>query len=49
MALTAADFPVLVAAGLMAALAAIVPRLLSGPVERPDPAAIFLSGAAHLR
>jgi hypothetical protein len=38
MALTSADFPVLVAAGLMAALAAIVPRLLSGPAEQPDPA-----------
>ncbi|HEY2254763.1 MAG TPA: FUSC family protein [Variovorax sp.] len=39
MALTPADFPVVVAAGLMAALASIIPRLLSGPAEQPDPSA----------
>lgn len=35
--LTAADIPTLIVAGLMAALASIIPRLLSGPAERPDP------------
>ncbi len=33
--LTSADLPVIVAAGLIAAVAAIVPRVLSGPAERP--------------
>ncbi|MBN9561270.1 MAG: FUSC family protein [Alphaproteobacteria bacterium] len=37
--LTRADFPTLGIAGLIAALAAIVPRLLSGPAEHPALAA----------
>jgi len=37
--LTAADFPAIGIAGLIAAVAAIVPRLLSGPAEHPAVAA----------
>jgi hypothetical protein len=36
--LTAADLPAVVLAGLVAAVASIVPRVLSGPAERPAPA-----------
>lgn len=36
--LTAADLPAVGLAGLVAAVASIVPRMLSGPAERPAPA-----------
>jgi hypothetical protein len=47
--LTPVDIPALLAAGLMAALAAIIPRLLSGPAERPDPPAPPLDVVPHGR
>jgi uncharacterized membrane protein YccC len=42
--LTTADFGTIVVAGLIAALAAIVPRLLSGPAEHPAVALTTLPG-----
>jgi hypothetical protein len=36
--LTRGDLPMVAVAGLIAALSAIVPRMLSGPAERPEPA-----------
>ncbi|MEJ8848465.1 FUSC family protein [Variovorax rhizosphaerae] len=36
--LTGADFPTIAVAGLIAAVASIVPRMLSGPAEQPVPA-----------
>lgn len=38
--LTTADLPTVVVAGLIAALASIVPRVLSGPAEHPPPAPV---------
>jgi hypothetical protein len=36
--LSASDWPTIVGAGLVAGLAAVVPRILSGPAEQPPPA-----------
>jgi Fusaric acid resistance protein-like len=44
--LTSADLPMVLVAGLIAALAAIVPRLLSGPAEHPVVALSVSSGTA---
>jgi hypothetical protein len=41
--LSSVDLPVVVVAGLLAALASIVPRVLSGPAEHPPPVAAPLS------
>jgi hypothetical protein len=46
MRLTFADLPLVAGAGLIAALAAIIPRLLSGPAEHPASASPTLSTAA---
>jgi Fusaric acid resistance protein-like len=37
--LSVSDWPTIVGAGLVAALAAVIPRILSGPVEQPAPTA----------
>ncbi|WP_421993225.1 FUSC family protein [Roseococcus sp.] len=47
--LTTADLPMIAAAALIAAPAAIVPRMLSGPAERPDPVPPRPSAVAETR
>lgn len=46
--LTAADLPAVGLAGLVAAVASIVPRMLSGPAERPPPAPSPVSGGTAM-
>lgn len=44
--LSSADLPTVVVAGLLAALAAVVPRVLSGPAEHPPPVPAPLAAPA---
>jgi hypothetical protein len=45
--LTLADLPMVAVAGLIAAVSAIVPRVLSGPAEQPEPANSPQPGTWH--
>jgi hypothetical protein len=47
--LTLGDLPTIAVAGLLAALASVVPRLLSGPAEHPPPAPAPFAAVGLLR